>query len=756
MTWDASIEPAFSSSHAQLDLMLCRGSERCRACLQCHTEVRRFRGGRQTLIGYWNLLFRSRRSLWSFDSKQCPVNTCLHHSQMEHLQFLNLNTQMGSTIESADFTPANSQLSTSTPTSRMHDADISSTSQNNEGRQLALRSQGVKKERICQFCGKQFDRPSLLQRHARTHTKEKPFSCQQCGKAFATKTSCKIHERIHSGEQPFVCETCGCKFNASSNLINHRKWKHDLEQREHKCSECGKLFVKPSDLRRHKCTHEGAFKCSQCDKAFRREGAYLRHKKSHNTAEQFRCIICNKCFSHEDHLNTHKQTHALAYQEVNTTLNNQLACMRLPNLEARINFHSIQCRADDELQSAQPNNLVTLFNAQTKSTAYQDAKNVPQAFVSSTTINSIQENQPSVYCQSFTSCLSEYPPSISAGHTVDLEQDENLINQHYASERTSSDKSLITSPINTEEFSNNRPQMLHPLSQAYHHFEPGFPMPVSSHSSNNAYRSGAQLMEEGSALASKPPNNLSHVALPSHNPNINSLMVQKEQSAAYSQPPHDYAYEIGTSNCENPASQYYQIPPVNYNNEIPNWSSNYYEPTPQTTNQFERSINSNRLLDAPRIQQIQDVENRRQISIGNCGEYENSTQLHYILPNSSSPTQIMTNFPSTHGSHDIQCLGRFENCEYTGQYNSENYGEYDISPWQHHSRSTVQNASPSQATTNWPTITSRWADQFQVAGNQEPSYLEDFSQSTKPLHLQYVTQPPSSSTFEGTHERDLW
>ena len=173
------------------------------------------------------------------------------------------------------------------------DVDLSDAEKENTSPCLAAVKRAnhrVKKEWSCAVCGKRFDRPSLLQRHVRTHTGEKPHACDLCDKAFSTSSSLNTHRRIHSGEKPHACNLCGKKFTASSNLYYH-KLTHTSEK-PHKCTKCAKSFSTPGDLRGHMHSHNGTwpFRCEVCSRGFTKQTNMKNHMLTH-TGKSFLLLL---------------------------------------------------------------------------------------------------------------------------------------------------------------------------------------------------------------------------------------------------------------------------------------------------------------------------------------------------------------------------------------------------------------------------------------------------------------------------------
>ncbi|XP_065352635.1 zinc finger protein 236-like [Cloeon dipterum] len=80
--------------------------------------------------------------------------------------------------------------------------------------------------KVCLVCGKSFNKPSQLVRHARIHSGEKPFPCTLCAKRFNQKNALDAHILTHTGERKHRCELCSKLFTQNGNLKTHMKRAH--------------------------------------------------------------------------------------------------------------------------------------------------------------------------------------------------------------------------------------------------------------------------------------------------------------------------------------------------------------------------------------------------------------------------------------------------------------------------------------------------------------------------------------------------
>lgn len=105
----------------------------------------------------------------------------------------------------------------------------------------------------CMLCERSFVAATLLAKHVRTHTGEKPYQCHLCPQAFARRDTLMKHHRSHTGEKKYQCTLCDKRFAASYALVRHMKM--HLGER-YQCTMCEKSFSQKNDCRRHMKTHD--------------------------------------------------------------------------------------------------------------------------------------------------------------------------------------------------------------------------------------------------------------------------------------------------------------------------------------------------------------------------------------------------------------------------------------------------------------------------------------------------------------------
>ncbi|XP_022822946.1 zinc finger protein 470-like [Spodoptera litura] len=78
----------------------------------------------------------------------------------------------------------------------------------------------------CAHCPRLFFDKYALNRHAQTHSEEKPHQCRTCGRAFKLLSNLERHARIHTDVAPYECTICNKKFKYSSSVNLHVRTVH--------------------------------------------------------------------------------------------------------------------------------------------------------------------------------------------------------------------------------------------------------------------------------------------------------------------------------------------------------------------------------------------------------------------------------------------------------------------------------------------------------------------------------------------------
>ncbi|CAB0032357.1 unnamed protein product [Trichogramma brassicae] len=169
----------------------------------------------------------------------------------------------------------------------------------------------------CHLCKRKFVYQSILKRHVRSHTNERPFGCKLCEQRFFQRSHLSQHfVRCHTKGSGNRCADCEASFDTRQDFLRHYRSCHEkLEPLKHllECDFCKKIFFDKSSLRRHiDAMHvqlQPRYSCEICDKKFKLECNLQNHMYTHTEEKMFGCPICGRKFSQKSVLQAHARRH---------------------------------------------------------------------------------------------------------------------------------------------------------------------------------------------------------------------------------------------------------------------------------------------------------------------------------------------------------------------------------------------------------------------------------------------------------------
>ena len=108
-------------------------------------------------------------------------------------------------------------------------------------------------------------------------------------------------------DSQYVCDWCDISFSRDDALKRHMESKHGRDTKQgHTCGECGKVYNRKDNLRRHQLTCQAIrFKCPRCHRVLKDIASLTRHM---GLCPVPTCATCQEQFVNLDQLREHQKS----------------------------------------------------------------------------------------------------------------------------------------------------------------------------------------------------------------------------------------------------------------------------------------------------------------------------------------------------------------------------------------------------------------------------------------------------------------